>query len=443
MTINFKTIEINSEEYLVNDFSEIKDSTGRVVETIENNGVSYIEINWFEGKRLYEKGLFILFAFERIMEDDNILGDIEVLYLDGDSTNTFLSNLTYVFKRPLESIHEGFYKIPRYPKYLISKSGLLLNVSNMSILRWSIFKGNKNKNQTPGYHSCRFKQSGKNTSVYLHRLLCLVFKKITHKEFSKLVVNHINGIKSDNRLDNLEWTTYAENNKHAIDTGLNKIKNQILMRNLLTRKILRFSSISECSMFLGDNRRFYVYERLKDQSSKIYPDYLQFKKDDGGEWPDVDWSIIPNGTDESNFHVATRNVFTGDITIYSTLRECSEATGVSTRVILYHCRDNKILPKNGYNFRFLINANSWPQHTAQCLEIYKYDENGLSGVVMTDVVSGEEKFFPSIHLCGEWLGLDRDKAEGVIQNYITSSKRLYKKQYRLKRYNPLDVITLN
>ena len=32
-------------------------------------------------------------------------------------------------------------------------------------------------------------------------------------------MNHIDGDKSNNNVDNLEWATSAENNKHAYDTG--------------------------------------------------------------------------------------------------------------------------------------------------------------------------------------------------------------------------------
>lgn len=53
---------------------------------------------------------------------------------------------------------------------------------------------------------------GKQKTHPLHRILAIAF--IPNPE-NKKTVNHINGIKSDFRLENLEWNTHSENLIHA------------------------------------------------------------------------------------------------------------------------------------------------------------------------------------------------------------------------------------
>lgn len=62
----------------------------------------------------------------------------------------------------------------------------------------------------------------------VHRLVAQAFLENPENKYS---VNHINWIKTDNCLNNLEWNTSSENNKHAYLIGLKNNKNNHFIKN--------------------------------------------------------------------------------------------------------------------------------------------------------------------------------------------------------------------
>jgi predicted XRE-type DNA-binding protein len=77
-------------------------------------------------------------------------------------------------------------------------------------------------------------------NVLLHRFIAEHFIK---KDNVREIVNHKNGIKTDNRIENLEWCTYSENNKHAFDTGLKKKGKHLYNAKLSAELVLEIREV--------------------------------------------------------------------------------------------------------------------------------------------------------------------------------------------------------
>ena len=88
--------------------------------------------------------------------------------------------------------------------FSIDTNGVVVNETTGNILQGRV------KN---GYHLVCINQK----YVPIHRLVAEAF---CPNPDNKRFVNHINGIKHDNRSDNLEWCTHQENMTHAVETGL-------------------------------------------------------------------------------------------------------------------------------------------------------------------------------------------------------------------------------
>lgn len=66
------------------------------------------------------------------------------------------------------------------------------------------------------------KLDGKKRTFRVHRLVMMAFNPVENMD--ELEVNHLDGNKKNNKLENLEWCTASENQKHAFKTGLQKAR---------------------------------------------------------------------------------------------------------------------------------------------------------------------------------------------------------------------------
>ena len=91
---------------------------------------------------------------------------------------------------------------------------------------------------------------GHQKRMRVHRMVAMTF--IDNPE-NKPYVNHINGNRADNNVENLEWVTPSENTQHAVETGLmnNGRKRAVIQYNLNGDKMATFESASEAARQTG------------------------------------------------------------------------------------------------------------------------------------------------------------------------------------------------
>ena len=108
-------------------------------------------------------------------------------------------------------------QIKDYPNYYINKKGEVFSKyyiksrKEVKVKKLSIVK------EKSGYCVVGLQNSKGRKRFYVHRLVCLTFKPNPN---NLPFVNHIDGNKENNSVENLEWCTALQNNLHAIKNGL-------------------------------------------------------------------------------------------------------------------------------------------------------------------------------------------------------------------------------
>ena len=108
-----------------------------------------------------------------------------------------------------------------FPQYGANKNG---DICSFNFGKTGKTKKMKLYTDKDGYKYVILKNQGKRHKRFVHRIVLSCF---VENEFNKPQVNHINGIRSDNRLENLEWVTAKENCIHSWKNGRKMSKKAI------------------------------------------------------------------------------------------------------------------------------------------------------------------------------------------------------------------------
>lgn len=157
-----------------------------------------------------------------------------------------------------------YIKIKDFPMYEINKEGIVRNIKTGRIIKPNM--------DSKGfyYRVALVKNRGeKTTTITLHRLIALAFLPNPN---NKPLVDHINQIKTDNRLENLRWCDHKENaNNVSIEKRNRSIKKGLIFNEISCKWLVVIKNeknkISKEFDSIDDGYRFLIENNDENQTT--------------------------------------------------------------------------------------------------------------------------------------------------------------------------------
>lgn len=218
--------------------------------------------------------------------------------------------------------YPGFYRIPILTDFVaINKRGEVIKLLSGKLAKQRLSaKGYLTFNVRLGFE--------KRTVLLTHRVLAMLFIAIPtrhgDKDYEELQVNHIDGNKNNNALDNLEWVTATENMAHAHEIGLIDSKRAVLAKDIYTGEVFHYDSIRSCCRAHLLDKNMLLKHVTGPGSARIVHEGKVFKLDDQSPWPQLLATPHPETTLWRSPDVVAKNLDNGQLALFTSLRQAAQ-----------------------------------------------------------------------------------------------------------------------
>lgn len=318
-------------------------------------------------------------------------------------------------------IPTGFKTVPGFSRYAISEDGVLVYIQTGEKINFYSEEG--------GYlKASLYNDANKWVLTGRHRLMALTYLPIPETD-EVLVVNHLDGIKYHDTLDNLEWTTYQGNQWHA---GLHKLTSKCiptLVYDVDTGNETLYPSALEAGKALGLTKDAVLW-RLGTDGQRPFPERKLYKSyHSESKWAKID------PTKKIEFgrcrEVVVNFIQTGEIRTYDSAREAARAVGcgdAAMSVWLNKLDGYPVLP-GLIQVKYATDTNDFPVVDDPWVELMKHTKHKC--VFAFHETENRLEIFPSGRACAMKHGITVTNLHYKLQS---SGKKVFKDGYRYGYY---------
>jgi hypothetical protein len=296
-----------------------------------------------------------------------------------------------------ESKKTGFYTVPGFARYAVSKDGELYDLQKQTLVSGYV--------RTRKYlWDSLYSDCGKRTRISRHHVVAITF--IGPKPIfvnARAVVNHIDGDQTNNASYNLEWTTDKENIEHAGRLGLTTKCMPIVVKDVVTGVEEEFPSATEYARQRGFSKDAILY-RLREDPSRVWPEKKQYRallKPVVWNTPNnIEAALAKNTTSKK---VLIREFRTGKVLCFDQIKQAADYLSVtSSSITMWLNKKDQPVLTGCIQIKLLSDETPWREVTDPEKELL---ESQLARpVVMLHEESGEKFYYSSITECANAIG---------------------------------------
>ena len=321
---------------------------------------------------------------------------------------------------------KGFYQVPGCSNYYLSREGRVF-----SCLRKKVLPDRKIKPSVRYVMLDLIDDLGNRVYTAAHRLLCMMFKN-DGSDKSKLQVDHIDGNRFNNHLDNLEWVTPSENVIRSFRLGL-RTNNAVpvLARNFETKEVLEFNNLKDAADYAGIHYST-VTSRCLNDFGKIYPDGYQYKfKSDDRDWVDNGAELIKYGVNEP---ILVKDHINGTIHRFEKSKDACQYFQISPAMVSTYLNDERqLLTERLLQLKPDDDSIPWRDISDPYLDLVNTNKM-VKPVTITNSLTGEKHHFISSVDAASFAGILTTTLHWRLINKDAGNK-VYSDGYTYKYYD--------